>query len=123
MSVDCYIRREPGQQYDMVWQHTNDCLQSCHSGTVLGLSSFDAFGFKFLIMTFHIEDLPYLVCMLLFLAALSRSDVFRMQYDSNGAVKPFGYMDGPWVLHQKTSYANVVSTVFSDERLSRVILL
>jgi hypothetical protein len=87
------------------------------------LSFFDSFDF--LIMTFHpdIEDLPYLVCMLLFLTALSRFDVFRMQYDSNGAVKPFGYMDGPWVLQEKTSYANVVSTVFSDERLSRVIFL
>jgi hypothetical protein len=33
----------------MAWQHTNDCPQSCHSGTALGLSRFDAFDF--LIMT------------------------------------------------------------------------
>jgi hypothetical protein len=105
----------------MAWQRTDDCLQSCHSGTALGLSFFDAFDF--LIMTFYIEDLPYLVCILLFLTAPSRFDVFRMQYDSNGAVKPFGYMDGPWVLQEKASYANVVSIVFSDERLSRVIFL
>ena len=121
MSLDCYIRREPGQQYDVAWQHSDDCLQSCHSGTVLGLSSIDAFNF--LIMTFQFEDLPYLVCILLFLTTLSRSDVFRMQYDSNGVVKPFRYMDGPWVLHEKTSYANVVSIVLSDERPPRVIFL
>ncbi|KAI0278929.1 peptidase C14, caspase domain-containing protein [Russula aff. rugulosa BPL654] len=30
-------------------------------------------------------------------------------YDSKGAVKPFGYMDGPWVLQQKASSAYVVS--------------
>jgi hypothetical protein len=46
-----------------------------------------------------------------------------MQYDSKGAVKPFGYMDGPWVLQQKASYAHVVSIVISDEKLSRVIFL
>jgi len=30
-------------------------------------------------------------------------------YDSNGAVKPFRYMDGPWVLYEKASHADVVS--------------
>lgn len=39
-------------------------------------------------------------------------DVFRTQYDSKGAVKPFRYMDGPWVLDQKASCADVVSIVF-----------
>lgn len=61
--------------------------------------------------------------MLHFPTALSRFDAFRMQYDSNGAVKPFGYMDGPWVLQEKASYANVVSIVSLDQRLSRVIFL
>ena len=55
------------------------------------------------------------------LPELSESlDVFHMQYDSHGAAKPFGYMDGPWVLQEKASYAEVVSIVFTDERQSRI---
>lgn len=110
-----------GQQYDMVWQHADDVRtpQSCHSGTALGLSSFDAPGF--MILTCCIEDLPYLVCTPLLITAPSLLDVFRMQYDSHGEVKPFGYMDGPWVLQQKASNADVVRIVFSNERLPRVV--
>jgi hypothetical protein len=49
--------------------------QSCHSGTALGTSFFDACGFQ--ILTYHIQDLPYIVCRLLFLTALYRFKLFR----------------------------------------------
>jgi hypothetical protein len=105
------------QVNNMIW--LGNTLTIVCSLAILGPSLvcrpwFDAFSF--LIMNFPIEDLPYLVCML-FPTALSRFDVLFMQYDSNGAVKPFGYMDGPWVLHEKASYANVVSMIFSDQAL------
>ena len=109
------------QQRDMAWQHTDDCPQSCHSGTVLGLSSLRCLRFPdhdFLYRRSSLSCMP-----VLFLTVLSRSDVFRTQYDSKGAVKPFGYMDGPWVLQQKASYAHVVSIVILDEKPFRVIFL
>jgi hypothetical protein len=48
-------------------------LQSCHSGTALGSSLSYACSF---LMTYRTQDLPYIVCKLLFQTAHSRRNLF-----------------------------------------------
>ena len=76
------------------------------------------------IMSNYIQDLPFVVCTILFLASLvTVSLTFAPQYDSNGVVKPFRHPEWLRVLNEKASNADVVSVVFSDGSLSRVMFL
>ena len=95
-------------------------LQSCHSGTILGLCFFNTCDL--LTMTYSIRDLPHIVCQILSRPAPSRL-IYAAQYRLDGVVKQFRHPYRLEVLREKESKAVAVSAIFSSRRLSHIILL